>query len=255
MRLKQKTAIVTGASSGIGQAIALEFAWQGANVVVADTQRSPREGGPNTMDVLKSFDNTTEFHTADVSSWDGIDQLVSKTIEQFGRLDIMVNNAATHSGTKLTETSEEQWDSVMAVNLKGVFLGCKRAVQQMLTQDIVNEARGRIINIASQHGITSCPGDIAYGTSKAGVAYITRQIAADYANDNIICNAVSPGIILTGRQDDAPDELLDNSNNRTPYPRLGKPKDVANAAVFLASDDCTFVTGEQLLVDGGWMAA
>ena len=207
------------------------------------------------MDVLKSFDGATEFLTIDVSSWDGIDQLVTKTVEQFGRLDIMVNNAATYTGTRLTETTEEQWDSVMAVNLKGVFLGCKRAVQQMLTQDVVNEARGRIINIASQHGIISCPGDIAYGTSKAGVAYITRQIAADYAKENIICNAISPGKILTGRPDGATEESLEYSTSRTPFPRLGKPKDVANAAVFLASDDCTFVTGEQLMVDGGWMAA
>ena len=256
MRLAQKTAIVTGASSSIGQAIALEFAWQGANVVVADTRRTPIEGGPNTMDVLKSFDNATEFHRTDVSSWDEIDQLVSKTIDQFGRLDIMVNHAATYNGTELTETTEEQWDTVMDVNLKGVFLGCKRAVQQMLTQPVRGDARGRIVNLSSQHGMISAPNDFAYGVGKSAIVYMTRQIGADYGEQSIICNAVAPGKILTGRGGSAVSEAaLNYSNSRTPMPRLGRPEDVANAALFLASDECTYMTGVNLMVDGGWMAA
>ncbi len=148
----------------------------------------------------------------------------------------------------------------MAVNLRGVFFGCKYAMQAMLGQDIVGEARGRIVNISSQHGMISCPGDIAYGVSKAGVVYITRQIAVDYAGQGIVCNAVAPGKILTGPTDASSPSALSYSKSRTPmsqgpHRRLGRPNDVANAALFLASDECTYMNGENLMVDGGWMAS
>ncbi|WP_283818838.1 SDR family NAD(P)-dependent oxidoreductase [Rhodopseudomonas boonkerdii] len=132
----------------------------------------------------------------------------------------------------------------------------RAAVRQMLTQDIRNEARGRIVNISSQHGMIACPEDVAYGTSKSGVVYMTRQIAADYAADHIICNAVAPGKIITGKPGRAAEpRWMDYSTARTPMPRLGRPDDVANAALFLASDEATFITGENILVDGGWMAS
>jgi NAD(P)-dependent dehydrogenase (short-subunit alcohol dehydrogenase family) len=137
-----------------------------------------------------------------------------------------------------------------------VFLMSRAAVRQMLMQDIRNGARGRIVNISSQHGMIACPEDVSYGTSKAGVVYITRQIAADYAGDHIICNAVAPGKIVTGKPGRAAEpRWIDYSRQRTPMPRLGTPDDVANAALFLASDEATFITGENILVDGGWMAA
>lgn len=191
----------------------------------------------------------------DVSVWSDVDRVVSQTVARHGSLDIMVNNAAVYAGTALLETQEEDWDRVMAVNAKGVFFGCKRAVQQMLTQAIRNDARGRIVNISSQHGMVSCPGDIAYGVGKSAVVYMTRQIAADYADQHIVCNAVAPGKILTGRTDAIDDASLAYSNARTPMPRLGKPSDVASAVTFLASDDATYLTGVNLMVDGGWMAA
>ena len=157
---------------------------------------------------------------------------------------------------KCHETPEEQWDMVMDVNLKGAYFCSKRAIQQMLLQDILYESRGRIVNISSQHGMISAPSDFAYGVSKAGVVYMTRQIAADYASDNIICNAVAPGKILTGAPAiDVSAEGLAYSNYRTPMPRLGKPDDVASAAVFLASDEASYMTGVNLMVDGGWTAA
>jgi NAD(P)-dependent dehydrogenase (short-subunit alcohol dehydrogenase family) len=181
-------------------------------------------------------------------------------VAEYGALHVMVNNAAIYTGTDLLATSEDDWDRVMAVNLRGVFNGCKRAVQQMLTQEPIAEARGRIVNISSQHGMIACPGDIAYGVSKAGTVYITRQVAADYAARGIVCNAVAPGKILTGRTDAIDAGSLHYARSRTPMAgeplgRLGKPDDVANAALFLASDECTYMNGANLMVDGGWTAA
>lgn len=256
-RLAGKTAIVTGAASGIGRAIATTFARHGANVVMADVRSDPREGGEPTLALLQheGLGAHAHFLEADVSRWDDVDRLVQTAVDAFGRLDVMVNNAAISTNQALLDTTEADWDRVMAVNLKGVYFGCKRSIQQMLTQDAINDTRGRIVNVSSQHGMICSPGNFAYGTSKAGVVYMTRQIAADYAKQLIICNAVAPGKIDTGKPGPAASEAaLQYSYSRTPMPRLGRPQDVANAALFLASDEATFITGENLMVDGGWMA-
>jgi len=143
----------------------------------------------------------------------------------------------------------------MDVNLKGAYLCARSSVRQMLSQDIVQEVRGRIINISSQHGYVSAPEDFAYGVSKAGIAYMTRQIAADYGKDQIVCNAIAPGKIVTGKGGRAAEaRWMDYSYARTPWPRLGTPQDVANAALFLAGSESTYLTGHNLFVDGGWMA-
>jgi NAD(P)-dependent dehydrogenase (short-subunit alcohol dehydrogenase family) len=167
----------------------------------------------------------------------------------------MVNNAAIYSGTALLETTAAQWERVLSVNLTGMFHGCKRAVQQMLTQEPRNEVRGRLINLGSQQGIVTSPHDMPYGVSKAGAIYLSKQIAVDYAQDLIVCNCISPGKIVTG-QPGAPSDpaRLENARRRTPWPRLGRPQDIANAAVFLASDRATYITGANLVVDGGWLA-
>jgi glucose 1-dehydrogenase len=254
MKLQDRVAIVTGGASGIGKAIALEFAREGSSVVVADVRQDPREGGQTVMDEITSLGREGMFIETDVSIWQDVDRLVSQTVDRFGQLDIMVNNAAAMgAGHPLLETSEEEWDLAMNVNLKGVFFGCKRAIQQMLTQEIKGEAKGRIVNISSQHGMVAALGNIAYGVSKSGVVYITRQIAADYAKEHIVCNAVAPGRILTGKP--TTEESIAYSQSRTPMPRLGRPDDVARAATFLASDEATFMTGVNLMVDGGWMAS
>ena len=137
-----------------------------------------------------------------------------------------------------------------------MFYGCKRAVQQFLTQEPAGEVRGRIVNITSQHGMIAAPGDFAYGVTKSAGVYMTRQIAADYARDGIVCNAVAPGKILSGGPfSDLGEKALSYSRSRTPWPRLGQPEDVASAVVFLASDAARYITGHNLMVDGGWMAA
>ena len=253
--LAGKNAVITGASSGIGRAIALSFAAEGARVVIADVTSAPIEGGAPTAELITRAGGRATFEPVDVSRWEDIDSLITKLNSEHGRLDIMVNNAATYSGTPLLATSAAQWEQVMQVNLTGMFNGCKRAVQQMISQEPQNEVRGRLINLGSQHGIVSAPQDTPYGVSKAGAIYLTRQIAVDYAKDLIVCNCISPGKIVTGKPGLAMDPArLEYARRRTPWPRFGRPQDVANAAVFLASDRATFITGANLVVDGGWLA-
>jgi len=255
-RLENKLAIITGASSGIGRAIARRYALEGAHVVIADITETPIEGGEPTAELITKEGGSALFHHTDITDWTAVDALFSKAIEAHGRLDILVNNAATYNSLRCHETPEDQWDRVMNVNLKGAYFCTRRAIEQMLTQDIKNETRGRIVNISSQHGMIAAPSDFAYGVSKAGIVYMTRQIASDYAKDNIVCNAVAPGKIITGKPGAAmTDDALAYSRSRTPMPRLGEPDDVANAAVFLASDEATYMTGVNLMVDGGWSAA
>jgi NAD(P)-dependent dehydrogenase (short-subunit alcohol dehydrogenase family) len=254
-QLSGSVAIVTGGNSGIGRAIAVTFAAEGAAVVIADVRSQPVEGGERTTDIISQSGGAASYKKADVANWREMDLLVQEVVSEHGRLDIMVNNAATYAGTALLETSVEEWNRVMAVNLTGMFNGCKRAVQQMLTQEPRDEVRGRLINIGSQHGIVSCPGDPAYGVTKAGAIYITRQIAVDYAKHLIVCNCISPGKIVTGQPGLAMDPArMEYARQRTPWPRLGRPDDVANAAVFLASNRATYITGSNLVVDGGWLA-
>jgi len=142
----------------------------------------------------------------------------------------------------------------MAVNLRGVFLCCKRAIAEMVAQEPIGEARGRVIIISSQHGMIGPPGHVAYAASKGGLVNLTHQLAVDYARSGILVNAVAPGKILTGSPEQQNPETLAYAAARTPFPRLGRPDDVAGAAVFLASEDSGYVSGINLLVDGGWMA-
>jgi glucose 1-dehydrogenase len=255
-RLAGRVAVVTGSASGIGRAIAIRLASEGALTVVSDVRPDPREGGENTEDVIAASGGTAIRVDADASRSEDVDRLVSAAVERFGRLDVMVNNAAIAgpASKPLLETTEEDWDAIMAVNLRGVFLCCKRAIAEMLDQEAIGEVRGRVINISSQHGMVGSPGHVAYSTSKGGVVNLTRQLAVDYGARGVLVNAVAPGKIMTGSPEQANARLTEYAESRTPFSRLGRPEDVAGAVAFLASDDSLYVSGTNLLVDGGWMA-
>jgi NAD(P)-dependent dehydrogenase (short-subunit alcohol dehydrogenase family) len=253
--LRGRTAIVTGAASGIGRAIALRLALAGAAVVVADVAAAPWHGGVPTAQLITDRHGSAVFVECDLADTAAIDRLTTDAAARFGRIDIVVNNAAISVGKGLTETGDDEWQRVLAVNLTGAFALCRSAVRHMLDQPPRGEVRGRIINITSQHGMVAAPQDVAYGVSKAALAQLTRQIAVEYAPQGIVCNAVAPGKIETGPTERATDPCWrEYWTSRTPWPRLGRPEDVAGTVLFLAGDDASYLTGASLLVDGGWMA-
>ncbi|HUB71126.1 MAG TPA: SDR family NAD(P)-dependent oxidoreductase [Acidimicrobiales bacterium] len=265
MRLPNRTALVTGGSSGIGRAIAIRLASEGAHVTIADIRRRPDwapDGGGPTDEVIRRAHGAAAFVQADVTGADDVERAIEEAAAPSGRLDIVVSNAGVFGSSSAVDTTEEEWDSYMAVNLKSQFLVCRSAVRRMLRQEPRDGVRGRVVNISSQLAFTAPPGRCAYAVSKAGIAQLTRQLAVDYAREGIIVNAVAPGRIITGtfagERDYLERGLVDPgiafSLSRTPFPRLGRPEDVAGAVLFLASDDCTFISGHNLLVDGGWTA-
>ncbi len=250
-----RTVVITGAASGIGRAIALRFAAAGNNVVVADVQRSVGGQEP-TEELIAREGGSAVFVECDVAAVADVEALVSFVTERYGRLDVIVNNAgiAGKFDKDLLATTDADWDAIMGVNLRGVFLCSRAAVRQMLGQEPVDEVRGYVINIASQHGMVGPPGSVAYAASKGGVINLTRQIAVDYGPRGVLVNSVAPGKILTGSPEQQDPERMAYSHARTPFFRLGRPDDVAGAVLFLASGDARYVSGTSLLVDGGWMA-
>jgi glucose 1-dehydrogenase len=251
-------AIVTGSSSGIGRAIAERLAADGFPVLLADVRRGPLTGGAPTDEVIAAAGGVGEFVRTDVASRADCERLVALGAGRYGRLDVLVNNAvlAGYHSKPLLGTLDADWDAMMAVNLRGPFILCQAAVRQMLTQEPFGEVRGRIVNITSQHGMVGVPGHFAYAVGKGGLVQMTRQVAVEHGRDGIICNAVAPGKILTG----APGDLAADPDSaayvwsRTPFGRLGQPADVAAAVAFLASGQASYISGVNLMVDGGWMA-
>ena len=252
-----RSAIVTGGSSGIGRAISVKLAGDGFDVIVADIRRDPIAGGDPTDQVIAAAGGRALYVEADVSSAEANQLLIETAVGRTGSLDVVVNNAvlAAHQSKPLLTTTKDDWDQMMAVNLRGPFLMCQAAVRQMLTQPLIDEVRGRIINITSQHGMVASPGHFTYAVGKGGLVQMTRQIAVEHGKDGIICNAVAPGKIVTGTAGNLSEseEGLAYVTSRTPFPRLGRAEDVAAAVAFLASE-ASYVSGTNLMVDGGWMA-
>lgn len=260
-RLRDKTIVVTGGSSGLGRAMALGFGREGADVVVADIREDPRGGGAPTAAAIVEGGGKAVYVATDVARWTSIDHVVSTAVQRSGRLDVIVNSAVflgRHS-KGLLETTEDDWDALMAVNLRGVFLCCKRAVQQMLTQEPrgpQNEVRGRVINMSSQMGFVGTHGHVGYCALKGAIVNMTRQLAVDFGPEGILVNAIAPGKVPTHalEKQETEGDPMDYVLARTPFHRLGRPEDVAGMALFLASDDCSYVSGATLPVDGGWLA-
>ena len=253
--LSGQSALVTGASSGIGRAIALRLARAGATVWATDVTEEVVEGGPPVAEPLAEISPASRFALLDVRDHAACAALCRQIADAHGRLDLVVPSAMTPGRGSLAQTAPEDWRRVMAVNVDGVYNVLSGGLAQMLAQEPVEEVRGRIVIIGSQHGMVASPGGFSYGVSKAAVLQMMRQIAVEHAREGIICNAVSPGKILTGKSGPAvAPEMIAYSEARTPLPRLGTPGDVAQAVLFLADPATTFVTGHNLLVDGGWMA-
>lgn len=251
MRLADKVAIVTGAGLGIGRATALLFAQEGAKVVVAELDP---QNGTQTAATIRERGGEAIFVPTDVTQSQDCQRMVSAAVETYGRLDILVNNAGL-SGQAFAEqglSEEEVWDRVMAVNAKGVALGCKYAIPEM-----IKFGGGSIVNIGSIVGLVGMTAGSAYGPSKGAVIALTRALAVAHAKDKVRVNTVCPGVVLTTffapAQRENP-EWIAQWAARHPLGRLGTPEDIAYACLYLASDEASFVTGSALVVDGGYTA-
>lgn len=251
MRLSGDVAIVTGASSGIARATALLFAKEGAKVVCVDLQPTSRFPGetPDTMTAICDAGGEAVFVQADVSDSQAVNHAVEVCIKRFGKVDILVNCAGIFVRNSITDVSDEEWNRVLGVNLSGYFFFSRAVLPYMKTQ-----GQGRIVNISSIHGIRGTGTAATYCASKGGVENLTKQLAMEFAPLNIRVNAVTPGTIETAMCK----PFLDTPNLRAEYerrtllPRLGVPNDVAYCALFLASQESSYVVGHSLVVDGGW---
>lgn len=259
-QLAGQVAIVTGASSGNGRAIATMFADQGAAVVCVDLRAEPRAEGYETDspqlptdELIRSKGGKSSFITTDVSDAAAMENVVSETVASYGQLNVIVNNAGIYTGlASVTEESEEVFDRHVAVHLKGTWAGSRAAIKQFLRQG----SDGRVISISSIGGLTALSQEPGYSASKAAVVNLTRQMALDYGRQGITFNAICPGYIATAMtRSMLEDPRIGKSiEDATPSPRLGRPEDIAHAALYLASPQAAFVNGTALVVDGGWMA-
>jgi len=249
MRLKDKVALITGGAAGIGKATALRFAEEGARVAICDVDA---EGGAKT---LRELGPTAAFKQVDVTDRASVDSWVKSVLEKYGRIDVLVNNAGIvrdsllvkfKEGELIRQMPEDDFDLVVAINLKGVFNCTQAVVPAMIRQN-----GGVILNASSIVGLDGNLGQTNYIATKAGVIGMTKVWARELGRHNIRVNAVAPGFTATDIISSMPDTILDSMKKRTPLGRMGQPLDIANAYLFLASDEASFISGDVLRVDGG----
>ena len=242
MRLENKVTVITGAGSGIGKETALLFAKEGAKVVVADVNE--KAGEETVVEIKKNGEGF--FVKLDVSNREQSKQMVKTALEKYGRIDILINNAGIVQDAFVSKMTEEQWDKVININLKGVF-NCTQAVVEVM----MNQGSGVIINTSSIVGLNGNVGQVNYAATKAGLIGMTKTMAKELGRKGIRVNAVAPGFITTPMTSNVPEKILEMMKEKTPLRRLGEAKDVAYAYLYLASDEARFVTGAVLCVDGG----
>jgi 3-oxoacyl-[acyl-carrier protein] reductase len=243
MKLKDKIAIVTGASQGIGKEVALALAKEGANVIVIDINDNVKK----VSEEIKSMGVKSMAVKADVSNRKDIEKMSRDVLKTFGKVDILVNNAGIYPSVSFNEMKEEDWDKVMNVNLKGTFL-CTKAV----SESMIKKKSGSIINISSIAAMVGFNGLTHYCASKAGILGFTRALALELSKYNIRVNAIAPGAIETPGAK-MTDEDANNFAQTIPLKRIGTPKDIASVVLFLASEDSSYITGQCIIVDGGYV--
>lgn len=243
-RMENRLAIVTGAARGIGRAIALALAGRGADVIIADLQEEI--ANTTAQEISQASGQRILPYKVNVADFDSAKALVDFAVNEFGRIDILINNAGITRDTLIMRMDEHDWDAVINVNLKGTFNCCKAVVRPMMKQRY-----GRIVNISSVSGQAGQVGQANYSASKAGVIGLTKALARELASRQITVNAVAPGFIPTALTNDLSDELKEAILKATPLGRMGTPEEIAHAVVFLASDEASYITGQVLAVDGG----